>query len=52
MKLGKKGLLETTLGKVVLSVIVLVLIIGLVMVFSEKLNTVWRGLARMLRFGG
>ena len=40
MELGKRGgMLETTLGKVVLSVIVLVLLIGLVMAFSGKLST-------------
>lgn len=52
MKTNKKAMLESTLGKVVLAVIVLVVLIGLVMVFSGKLQGIWRGLARVLRFGG
>lgn len=51
LNLGKKGLLESTIGKVVLAVIVLIILIGLVMTFSEKLSSLWGGLARVLRFG-
>jgi len=51
LNLGKKGLLESTLGKVVLAVIVLVVLIGLVMAFSGRLSSLWGGLARVLRFG-
>ena len=52
MRKNKKAMLESTLGKVVLAVIMLVIIIGLVMVFSGKMQEIWRSLARALRFGG
>lgn len=52
MKLKKKaGLMETTLGKVVIGVALLLVLIGLVLLFSGKLGTIWDKFARILRFG-
>ena len=52
MNLKKKaGLMETTLGKVVIGVALLLVLIGLALLFSGKLGTVWDKFARALRFG-
>ena len=52
MKMDKKGgMLESTLGRVVLAVILLVVIIGIIFVASGKMGTVWGALRRMMRFG-
>jgi uncharacterized protein YybS (DUF2232 family) len=52
MKMDRKaGLLETTMGKVVLAVIILVVIIGMIWVTKGKIGEIWRGLSRIIRFG-
>lgn len=52
MKSNKKAMLESTLGKVVFGMVVIVILIGLVMVFSGKLSGIWQSFTRVFRFGG
>jgi len=52
MGIRKKAMLESTLGKVVFGLIVIIVLLGLVMIFTGKLNEIWSGFARVFRFGG
>ncbi len=48
----KGGMLETTLGKVILAVAILLVIIGMIWISKGKMSAIWGKLARILRFGG
>lgn len=50
-KLNKKALLESTLGKVVLGAIIIVILIGFVLIASGRLSAIWKQFARVFRFG-
>ena len=53
MKLKKKSqLLESTLGKVVLALIIIIIAIGIVIYFRKGAGGVLSGLVDKLRFGG
>jgi len=52
MKSNKKAMLESTLGKVVFGLVVIVVLLGIVMIFSGKLSGIWQSFMRMFRFGG
>lgn len=53
MKSNKKaGFMETTLGKVVFGLIVVVIVLAIIWLFSGKLSEVWAAFARKFRFGG
>lgn len=52
MKLKRKGgMLESTLGRVVIAVVLLIIIIGVLWTAKGKMGEVWGGLRRILRFG-
>ncbi|MBN2112250.1 hypothetical protein JW707_04075 [Candidatus Woesearchaeota archaeon] len=52
MNLKKKAaLMESTLGKVVIGVALLLVLIGIILLFSGKLGDVWDSFTRVLRFG-
>ncbi len=48
---GKKAMLESTLGKVVFGLILIIILIGLVLIFSGVLDQVWDGFTGIFRFG-
>ena len=48
----KAGFMETTLGKVVLGLIIIIVLLGIVMLFTGKLHDVWAGFLKVFRFGG
>lgn len=50
-KMNKKALLESTLGKVVLGAIIIVVLIGFVLIASGKLGEIWSNFTRVFRFG-
>lgn len=53
MKSNKKaGFMETTLGKVVFGLIVILVLIAIVMLFTGKMQDAWRAFVRTFRFGG
>ncbi len=52
MKIHKKAILESTLGKVVLMLVVIIVIIGLVLLFTGRLHGIWEGFMKVFRFGG
>ncbi len=51
MEFNKKAMLESTLGKVVFGFVVIIVLIGLVMLFTGKLHTIWEGFIKVFRFG-
>lgn len=48
---NKKAMLESTLGKVIFGLIVIVVVIGIILIFTGKLGAIWDMLARVMRFG-
>lgn len=51
MRTSKKAMLESTLGKVVLALVVIIVLIGLVMLFTGRLHIIWEGFMKVFRFG-
>ncbi|MFH1850353.1 MAG: hypothetical protein ABH879_09330 [archaeon] len=49
--MNKRGMLESTLGKMIFILALLLVLLGLVALFSGKMNSVWEGIANMLQFG-
>jgi len=47
----RAGFMETTLGKVVFGLILLIVLIGLVMLFTGTLQGVWKKFVSAFRFG-
>jgi len=52
MKLKKKGgMLDSTLGRVIIGVALLIVILSMIWITRGKLSSMWRSFARILRFG-
>ena len=50
--LDKKAMLESTLGKVVFGLILIIVVLGLIMAFTGTLHEIWAGFINIFRFGG
>ncbi len=53
MKLKRKGdLLSSTMGRVIIAVVILVVVLGFIWILKGRLGAIWGKLARVMRFGG